>query len=258
MELLQQTKDCSDFDVVLAEGSGPAFRILLPEHANADGYQRRMLHMIPGDWRHSPGGSAGMFNVAGELEISVSLTKDESDVRVELKVRNLMDRRLSDVYVNVCGAVNHIPGEPPWCNRTFIPDAPLDRAVQGRLWYERITPGGLFALTAGGWVTMHRQPDAPDADAVELYSFTPSDRPEAYACAVHSPDGAAWFFQAWNSNCYYLAPCPGNACMHLQPMVADTLAPGEQAQIVGLAGIHTAAQDELAEKIMQFRKKTER
>lgn len=253
MNLIQQSAGCSDFDVVFSGDDSPAFRVLLPEKITADGIgPLTAVHMIPGEWRHGDSGSNGTFAVAHALHVSVGLQKGEREVNIDLGVRNLLDHALSNMWVQICANINHLPGEPGWCNRLFIPDAPLDRLTQGRVWFEQVTPHGLFALTAEGWVGMHPSPDSPDADRVDLYSFVRSERPDAFACAARSPDGKRLFFQAWSSPCYYATPCPGNACMHLHPLIAKTLPPGAEGRARGLVGIHEGSCDALAEKLERF------
>ena len=254
MELLQQTRDCSDFDVIPTGETSPSYRVLLPEHIMADESRYKVLHMVPGRWQWQGGRYCGEFDVADSFGVSVALTPRKQDVLVVLGIHNRLDHAIKNVRVEICTALNHLPGEPNWCNRAFMPaDVPLDRSQQGRAWFEQISPSRLFALTAGGWIAIHPCPDLPDAEAMPLYSFTTSERPDAMACAVGSLDGESWFFQAWSSNCDWQTPCPGNCCMHLCPVVAAEIASGGRAEVHGIVGIHSGDRDSLAERLRKFR-----
>lgn len=235
----QQTAGCADFDVLLGDEHGPSFRVLLPEWIRARGLQYDgLLHVIPGTWQEKNGGMAGRFTVGGQLDVEVRIETRESDILIDLTVENTGDLDLSDVWANVCTSANHLPGSPNWSNGDLLPAVPLDRAVQGRYWFEVLTPKRLFALTAEGWGPMHPCPDRPDASAVPLYGFTPSLTADACACAVESPAGGVWLFQAWRTSCRWCSPCPGNACMHLEPFLAERVQPGAKGSISGRVGIH--------------------
>ena len=253
MRLHQQTPDCADFDVTLEGGTGPSFRLLLPEWLRGEGIEYQgLLHVIPGTWRVQDRVVEGCFAAGEQIKISVRLEPGAGDILIELAVCNQGAQKIADVWANVCASVNHLPGDPGWSNDRFLPSVPLDRTVQGRYWYEKVAPRGLRALTAKGWVNMHPHPDRPDADQVPLYNFAPSAGTGARACAVPSAEGQEYCFQAWDAPCRYCAPSPGNACMHLEPFVAEVVEPGAVARIRGLAGIHVGDDDSLVEKIGQF------
>ena len=253
MKLLQQAPDCSDFDVTLAQDNSPAFRVLLPEWIRGNGIQHsKVFHVIPGKWKSTGSVVAGQFAVDEQLAISVVIEGRSCAIDVRLAVVNTSDRQMTDLWADICTSVNHLPGNPGWCNRQFLPALELDRNVQGRYWYEKVTPTRLFALTGPGWVRMHPQPDAPDASSVPLYSFDPSPAADAHACAVESVNGRLFFFQVWQSPCRWCTPCPGNACMHLQPFLTDSLAPGTSVVIRGRIGIHAGDRKSLTENIAMF------
>ncbi len=251
MTFRQQTANCADFDVTTDGDLTPSFRMLLPEHVRADGFEPAgALHVIPGTWQTRADAVTGEFRVGEELMVSVRLEPLGCFVRVDLSFRNVGHRALCNLTANICTAVNHLPGVPGWCNRSFMPTkVPLDREVQGRYWYERTTPGRLVALTESGWVGMHPDPGDPDADKVPLYGFTPSPRADATACALGSIDGKTTFYQSWKAQCYYCTPCPGNACMHLEPLVTGTLAQGGQSTISGEIGMHEGGIESLAARL---------
>ncbi len=233
----------------------PAFRLVLPEIINAVGMERLAgTHMIPGTWSEKKGVMQGTVELGGRIKLDIEIRKGKTEFFAKLRVTNLLDHDISDVYLDVCASVNHLPGAPGWCNRKFMGDLPLDRDVQGRAWFEKISPHSLFALTDKGWVPMHPNPDKPDADSVPKYSFVSSETDDAVACAVQSLDGKTWFYQAWNTPCRYMTPCPGNACMHLEPLVAKKLSAGGSAEICIISGMHTGTRDALADRISRFRK----
>ena len=253
MKLIQQTENCADFDVVLDGETSPAFRILLPEQIDTATQSHGGTHTVPGVWQERPDGSDGRFSIQDAWEVGLSLDTGGSEVRVDLTITNTGREEAKDVRLAMCASLNHLPGEPDWCNERFLPGLPLDRAVQGRYWFEHASPGRLHALTQHGWVEMHPCPNRPDADRVPVYSFVPSETADAWACAVEAMDGGIHFYQAWSTPCRYCTPCPGNACMHLDPFVADALRPSEPASLRGLVGMHEGGRESLAEKIARFR-----
>jgi len=248
MKLIQQTPHCSDFDVILDGERNPAFRVLLPEFVRADGLDLgKLLHTIPGKWFVGRDGATGSFRASPEILISVTIECRGMEIAVNLNLKNLSSQPLVNLKADVCASVNHLPGEPGWCNPAFFPASlALDRDVQGRYWYEKITPHNLMALTDGGWVEMHPAPRHPDASRVAQYSFVPSSEESATACTVASADGRFLFFQAWDTRCNYCTPCPGNACMHLHPLIAARLEPGAAASVRGRVGIFRGSREEWA------------
>ncbi len=254
MTLLQQTPNCSDFDVILEGETSPAFRVLLPERIWADGLDSTQhFHTVPGTCRRHAHGIEGSYAVGNELEIAISIETRPHDIGVVLKVRNIGRHALADVWADVCAGLSRLPGQPAWCNRQFLPNVPLDRALQGRHWYEQLTPRRLLALTDEGWVPMHPSPERPQTNSVPAYSSVLSEMANARACALQSPDGGVFFFQAWASPCRYRQPFPGNACMHLEPFVSANVEPSSSASIRGLVGMHYGDQRSLVERIERFR-----
>src|SRR3990172_2426489 len=242
MRLVQQPPNCSDFDVILPGEDSPALRILLPERLMCrSGDLACGVHRIPGRWSRTKKGLAGTFTAGTVAEFSVEVEPAGSELGVRLKVKNLTSEPWSDVRVEICSAANHLPGSPSWANAEFVPPLPLDRDLQGRFWFEKVTPRNLHALTDHGWVEVHPHPHNPSADAGPHYSFVPSTTDDAFACAVCSQDGKRFFYQAWDARCLYITPCPGNACMHLWPLVARTLEPGQSCAIRGVVGIFEGA-----------------
>ena len=239
MQIIQQTPKCSDFDVTPDGMPGPAFRVLLPEWIQGKGIRHKgLFHIVPGIWSKTSHGLHGVFSVDRQLELAVGVEPHGTAVLVTLGVRNIGDIELRDLWADVCTSLNHLPGNPGWSNAAYLGDAKLDRSEQGRYWYNTVTPRRLQAFTARGWIPMHPAPDAPDADMSPMYRFDPSKAADAFACAVESPDGSEFCFQAWDTPCRYCTPCSGNACMHLKPFLTDFMKPRTSATIRGMIGIH--------------------
>lgn len=250
MRLIQTNPGCSDFDVVPADTSSPEFRVLLPEWIRGkELFHEGVFHTIPGHWSGTDDAVAGHFPVDDQLDVEVKIETGTSDISVELGITNVSSTKLTDLRANICTSVNHLPGNPDWSNRRFLPDVELDRSIQGRYWFETITPHRLLALTDSGWKGMHPRPDDPDATKVPLYSFVPSDIPEAIGCAVDSADGGCFFYQAWDTPCRWCTPCPGNACMHLEPIITERLLPEKRASIHGRIGLFYGTRNALEDMI---------
>lgn len=255
--LRQQTANCSDFDVTLGNGTQPSFRVLLPEWIRGEGVRYPgLLHVIPGIWKKNETGVSGRFKVADQLDIAVDVMAADGAIDVILEVKNVGDCAISNVYANVCTSVNHLPGVPGWSNELFIPGIALDRTKQGRYWFEVVTPRRLQAFTGRRWIAMHPCPEDPDAAKVPLYSFTPSPTAQCCACAVESPSGGVWFYQLWSTPCRWCTPCPGNACMHLEPFLAGQLPVGASTNIHGRIGIHEGDVSSLEKMLARLQKKT--
>ena len=254
MRLIQQSPGCSDFDVVLDGDDAPSFRILLPEGITIGGIEPvRGTHVIEGHWERTVNAISGGFTASEELRVGVAIEGRGREVAISLEVANRSSRRLAEVRADVCAAVNHLPGEPGWSNEAFLPSIPRERSLQGAYWYERVSPHNLQALTDRGWIGMHPCPDDARADGVPLYGFAVSESDEVHACAVASDDGSVLFFQAWEAPCRWVSPFPGNACMHLWPLVAPALGPGESSAVRGLCGMFAGGRDALAQRLDSFR-----
>ena len=259
MKLHQQTADCADFDVYLGDEAAPAFRVLLPEHIRGEGlYYSGTFHTVPGEWEVGALKARGKYSVDGWLEIRVDITLQPETIAVELFVVNTQTSVLRDLWADICVSVNHLPGTPGWSNPRFLPGVVDDRTAQGRYWYEKVAPRKLAALTDEGWHWMHPAPENPNAEDVPLYSFLPSENAEATACGVESAEGGYFIFQAWDTPCRWCTPCPGNACMHLRPLLARQLSPGEAASIKGLIGEHIGTRVTLEKGIRIWRENENR
>jgi uncharacterized alkaline shock family protein YloU len=253
MQLRQPVRGCSDFDVVLPGDDTPSFRVMAAHMIRADGLEALSgLHMVVGEWTPTRDGIEGTITAKDKVKVSLKLTKGAQAVQVSVKVKNLTDKELKDVSAGIVVSPGHLPGSPDWSNGLFFPKTPLDRALQGRIWYEKIAPQGLKALTAGGWVAMHPKPEAPSGEGLPEYNVVRSKEPSATACAAEAPDGGSFLYEAWNRPGYYFAPYPGNASMDMEVPVIGSLAPGAEAEIHGVIGMHKGSWQSLAEEIKRF------
>lgn len=239
--------------MLLGQQDSPAFRVLLPEWIRGRGVRHTgLLHVIPGTWHKQGPALDGHFTVADQLKVGVQIENKATTIRVVLTVINIGPSEIADIWGNVCAGVNHLPGEPGWSNGRFIPGLPLDRAAQGRYWFDVLTPGRLAAFTGRSWIAMHPCPDHPAASQAPASSFTPSPTADVCACAVESPDGGLWFFQQWNTPCRWCTPCPGNACMHLDPFLAERLPAGAMSGIRGQIDLHAGDRSSLEKMLRRF------
>jgi hypothetical protein len=216
-----------------------------------------VVHVLPGRWIADGTGLTGTFTVSKAVEIAVSVKDGGREALVELSFRNLLKWPLEDFQTNICAAMNHLPGDAghPWANRDFLPaHLPLDRTEQGRYWYFQLAPRNYKALAASGWVPLHPAPEAADADDVPMYNQALSDAADATACAAKAPGKDLLFYQAWDVPCRRQAPFWGNACVHLQPVLAKELPPGRTVTIRGRIGIFEGDWAELAQRLTGRRK----
>jgi len=112
-----------------------------------------------------------------------------------------------------------------------------------------LTPDGkwiVFTSERSGQSDIYRM--HPDGSALE--QLTDDAAFDDQGALSH--DGKSLFYQAWNAPSYYLAPCHGNACMHLLPVVGRRLAPQESASIHGAAGIFRGSRQELAARLQKL------
>lgn len=238
MKLHQQSPGCADIDVTLSGDDSPDFRLLLPEHIYADGYAGpRHLHTISGAWERQFGLLGGRYTVPHAFEVAVLVIPNRDEVRVSLTIMNIADHPVEAVFVEICAGMNHLPGNPGWSNRRFLGEHALDRAEQGRVWFDEIAPNRLVALTAdGAWIPMHPNPTSPHL--AESMCFIASDEVNARAVALESSEEPnRIFFQSWGNYGRWVTPAPENACIHLRPYVADRLESGESATIHGVVGV---------------------
>jgi hypothetical protein len=221
----------TDVDVLAPDGR-PLFRILIPEAVTAEsvGPTPFLSHQTPGVWREVDGLQVGTVRSDPWVEIRLALKPLEQGLLVAFMVKNLSPQPMVGVGMDVCVGLSHLPSRhEPWINRDFLPaDVPLDRNAAGRYWFERVAPHYLKAWVSGRWQLVHPRPDAPRADDFLPYGFTYLEE-RASLMAVDSLDGTKRLFEAWDCPCRVRRPFWGNACLHLLPVLADRLEPGQEA-----------------------------
>ena len=254
MKLIQQNTGCSDVDVIFSGQDAPSFRMLLPESILlGETSALRHTHIIPGAWESESDSLFGSFYPSKDIQVSVELRPDDARCRITLGVTNRSSSSLRGIRANTSLSLNRLPGSPAWSNQAFLPDQPLDRAAQGRYWYERVAPRAMRVLANDGWLPAHASPDNPDPDETELYHLHPHDHTVVSACAVVSNNSDRLLYQWWQVPCHYLSPFPGNASMVLLPVIAEKLVPGESAEIRGVMGLFEGTWDALAAALRKGR-----
>lgn len=257
MKIFQsESPDGADLDVVLPGETAPAFRVLLPEAIRCVLLPEELsleiggLHRLGGVWQRTEHKTIGTMTKPDLLELSLELEHGDLSIGIRMGIKNLSPWTLSNVEADVCANINHLPGNPSWSNRRFIPESvPLVRHEQGKYWFEQVTPKGLKAFTGRRWENMHLFEDHADVSLVPPYFFIDRPSQPAYACAAPSVDRELLFYQAWKVTCRAQAPFPGNACMHLHPRIADAIEPGKTAFVEGSIGLFKGNLEDLQRKI---------
>lgn len=252
-EILLDHGDRADVDLAI-EGSAPALRLLLPEAILADGLDPvGGVHGVAGSWVRSERAIQGWIRPRPDVACLVRLEPLERDVRIAIAVKNLSRKSWTDVRLDLCANLCRLPKtwKVAWSNRDFIPERiPLDRDAQGRYWYREATPRRLEAWDPDrGWIQMHPRPESPEPPE-NPYQAELSESDRSLACAIPSLDGKRFAYMAWRARrSRHQSPFSGNACMHLRPQVAASLAPGESATLFGAAGIFEGTREDLAKHL---------
>jgi len=249
--------DRADVDLSIG-GPTPALRLLLPEAILAEGLDPTGgVHTVAGSWVKDPRHVQGWIRPREGVACLLRLEPRERDVLISIAVKNTSRRAWTDVRLDICANLCRLPKtwETPWSNREFIPERiPLDRDAHGRYWYREATPRDLQAWDPRrGWIPMHARPDRPDPLPENAYQTILSESDASLACAIPSLDGKRFAYMAWRTDrSRHPSPFWGNACMHLRPQVASSLAPGESATLSGIAGIFDGTRDDLAKHLARF------
>lgn len=246
--------DRADVDLAVRDAT-PALRLLLPEAILAEGLgEIGGVHGAAGSWVEDERAIQGWIRPRPDAACLVRLEPLERAVGIAIAVKNLSRRTWTDVRLDICANLCRLPKtwKAPWSNRDFIPERiPLDRDAQGRYWYREATPRGLQAWDpARGWIPMHLRPDSPDPLPENPYHAELSATDASVACAIPSLDGKRFAYMVWRARrSRHQSPFSGNACMHLRPQAAPSLAPGETATLFGEAGIFEGSREDLEEHL---------
>ena len=247
-----------DIDVILPGESTPAFRLLAPEAIYGDGMEKvGGVHMRPATWTESGDELEGTLKLGEAVECALRLKPTADGTLMRITIKNTSEDTYKDVRLDICANLCRLPRshKVEWSNRDFIPESvPLDRTQHGKHWYSVVTPTKLKAWRPGkGWVIMHERPDNPEPDPNNPYWRVVSETDDSFGCAVMSQDGKKLFYQVWRAErSHHQSPFAGNACMHLKPQIAKTLAPGQVATIQGKAGIFEGTWEQMAAEFEKF------
>lgn len=242
----QEVPGSLDFDLVLPGESSPACRLLAPEtiaiaSGDAGGFRaipRGTMHTIPGRMVSEGEAAAVEHTFAKLMATRTVLRPRRTYVEVELTVRNLSESTWNDVRAEFCLGFNRLPGKSPWANQVYFPGVALDRDVQGALWFGKLSPRRLKYYEGGRWLPLHPSPADPDPARFPAYNQPFKDLRPASIVALEPELGQPQIFLLFDAPAEARAPFKGNACLHLIPRMAQTLAPGDSATVRGKAGFH--------------------
>jgi hypothetical protein len=233
-------------------GAGPLFSLLLPEFIRNDGVNiipvdkrpvRSYMHMQPSKWEDLGRGRWRMTQThPGYLTYEVSLTPKQDALYLGWRLRNDTQGPWRRVTGNFCSATGWLPFIPPggWRNADFQPGPPPAPATSpGRAqqtkgmvkrWLNDLLRKNVWVHTPTGW---RPYPDGKKDMDVALI-------------ACRSLDGKKLFAQAWDQPAQ---PSHGpHLCIHLVPMVAEELRPGQWACARGAIYLIEGTLDQLLDR----------
>ena len=246
--------DSQGCDFQVADPAGkPLFRLVLPEtlYENRSVPVDHIIHTYPGIRIAGQHAASCVIERNDRVSYESDLSEADADtLKMSISVKNHTGRVLRDLRLDICQAPGCLPGYPdPWANTDFMPAGlPLDRDIQGREWYEQVSVNRQRGLAGGEWIVLHPSPACPRIDEQNKYPLITGDQPDAAAVALLSIDRATILYMAWAVPCYWRAPFPGNACMHIMPALPD-LQPGGRCAITGQCGLFYGSLAQLAERL---------
>jgi hypothetical protein len=212
------SQPCADIVVVLPEQHAPSFRALLPEFVTGCPHGP-FFHTNPVQWERGEHGSwSGMIEFKGYGRILISLVPRDYYVDITWTLENLSTKPLKRTVLDFCFGVNN--GGGGWANREFLPKSRLNRGEDGTYWHSRVARKGAYVHSAGSW---RNDPKATLDTSILVIANEVKDR---YAFQMWDKPVQA---RPWINN--------ANACMHLQPVLCESLGVGEKAVIRGRMGI---------------------
>lgn len=218
------SQPCADIIVMLPEQHAPSFRALLPEVVTGCPHKGH-FHTNPVEWKREKNDSwSGMIVFKGYGRILISLVPRDYYVEIMWTLENLSAKPLKRTVLNFCFNVNN--GGGGWANREFLPKSRLNRTEDGEYWHSRVARKGAYVHRAGSW---RNEPEAIDASILVIANEV-KDR---YA------------FQMWDKPVEGQWINDANACMHLQPVLCESLGVGEKAVIRGRMGISSKGLEEI-------------
>ncbi len=232
----------------------PLFEMLLPEVIQSDGVDvipveerpvRSYFHMQPSKWEELGDGRWLMLQThPGYVTYEIALTPAADALHLEWRIRNDTGepwKELTGLFCTGAGWGSYT-GAHGWYNPDFQPAPPLPVAEDPReaerefrmsminRWRDELVKENVWVHTPDGW---RRYPDAATDMDVPLI-------------ACRSLDGQKLLALAWDTPAR--ASHGGHLCIHLVPMVAGELPPGEWASSHGAAYVLEGSLDDLLER----------
>lgn len=249
--ILQNGDGSLDIDFALAGETTPSFRLLCPEHIGTidrnlgEEVGAKYFHIAKGKshWQKGVLVIEHIFPKAFDFQITIH--PQISYIDLEVTVKNTGEKEWKDLTANFCAGLTRLPGKPPWANRKFFPEMELGRYLHGKYWYSKITPQRLKCYTGKEWELLHPHPDNPDPSLVPQYPASLANAKSATIVALEPVGNQPQFFMMWERDGQACDPFPGNACMHLSPLIAHSVNPGETITIKGKVGFRGKDLNEL-------------
>jgi hypothetical protein len=235
----------------------PLFEMLLPEVIESDGVDvmpvekrpvKSYYHMQPTTWRDQGGGRWRMSQShPGYLTYEIALTPAADALYLKWRVRNDTDEPWRDLTGLFCtgSGWGFFTGPHGWYNPDFQPAPPppvsddpgeAEREFRKSMidqWKGERVKENVWVHTPDGW---RRYPDAaPDMDVPLI--------------ACQSLDGRKLLALGWEKPAR--ASHGGHLCIHLHPMIAEELPPGEWASSRGVTYVLEGSLDDLLERYRQ-------
>ncbi len=217
------SRPCADIVVTLPQQHAPSFRALLPEEVTGCPLPGKgFFHTEPGfEWKKGDRGSwSGTIEIEDFGRIQISLVPRDYYVEITWTLENLSAKPLKKTSLNFCFNVNNAgSGGRSWANREFLPKSRLNREEDGEFWHDRVAHKGAYVHSAGRWIN------------------EPTAALDASILVIANQAGNRYAFQMWDKPVPSTWINTGNACMHLKPVLCDSLGVGETAVMRGRMGI---------------------
>ena len=211
------SRPCADVIVTLPNQNAPSFRALVPEFVT-DLPHSRYFHTNLVDWKQQEEGSwLGRIEFKNFGRMVISLVPREYYVEITWTLENLSTKPLKKTVLDFCFNANN--GGGSWANQEFLPSSRMNRKEDGEYWHDQVARKGTYVHGAGGW----SQDSNAEIDASVLVIV--NEAKDRYA------------FQMWNRPVIGHWINRANACMHLKPVLCESLGVGEKAEIRGRMGI---------------------
>lgn len=245
------------FNCILPGERIPSFRILAPEHITTN--DRDLGEEAGFKWFHIM--QAKSYQRDGTLviehlfenlfEFRLTVTPREMYVDIELSIKNIDNKPWNGLQANFCSGLtkpSDVKSNDMWINRIFFPDTVMYRKEIGEYWFSKIVPKRFKYYDGKEWKLAHPNPENPNSSEFpEWLSEEAKNKTDKIGriIALEAHDNQPQLFQMWNVEGVVWDPFPGNACMHIIPIVAERLNPKEVASIKGRIGFWGKSLDDL-------------